>query len=215
MTLAPETLPNDVAVLHAIIVKQAAELEDAKNQLKARDIVIEQLQLNLDKLKRSQFGRSSEKVQRQIDQLELALEDLQTERAAEQAGESAKADDQDEAETKKGKKKRGRKKLPAHLPRERSVLDPGDACPDCGGEVPRLSLATLRALGLELDGRQRLVCDAPSREGDKHAPSTAKPSPTRSLCSKRATCADTNIRADETAGAGKCASNGDSRGGGR
>ena len=72
MTLAPDQLPNDVAALQAIIAKQAAELEDAKNQLKARDIVIEQMQLNLDKLKRSQFGQSSEKIQRQIDQLELA-----------------------------------------------------------------------------------------------------------------------------------------------
>ena len=136
MTLAPDQLPNDVAALQAIIARQAAELaeqtaalEDAKNQLKARDVVIEQLQLNLDKLKRSQFGQSSEKVQRQIDQLELALEDLQTDRAAEQAEADSDADDQAEDGNKKGKKKRGRKKLPAHLPRERSVLDPGDSLP--------------------------------------------------------------------------------------
>jgi DNA repair exonuclease SbcCD ATPase subunit len=142
MTLAPDQLPNDVAALQAIIARQAAELaeqtaalEDAKNQLKARDIIIEQLQLNLDKLKRSQFGRSSEKVQRQIDQLELVLEDLQNDRAADAAEESDGADDQAEAGDKQDKKKRGRKKLPAHLPRERSVLDPGEVCPDCGGEL--------------------------------------------------------------------------------
>ena len=117
------------------LAEQTAALEDAKNQLKARDVVIEQLQLNLDKLKRSQFGQSSEKVQRQIDQLELALEDLRTDRAAKQAEADSDADDQAEDGNKKGKKKRGRKKLPAHLPRERSVLDPGDSCPDCGGEL--------------------------------------------------------------------------------
>ena len=98
-------------------------------------MVIEQLQLNLDKLKRSQFGQSSEKLQHQIDQLELALEDLQTDRAVEQAEADSDAGDQAEDGNKKGKKKRGRKKLPAHLPRERSVLDPGDTCPDCGGEL--------------------------------------------------------------------------------
>jgi transposase len=142
MTLAPDPLPDDVTALQAIIAKQAAELaeqtaalKDAKNQLKARDVVIEQLQLNLDKLKRSQFGQSSEKLQRQIDQLELALEDLQTDRAAEKTDESNNTDDQAETGDKKDKKKRGRKKLPAHLPRERSVLDPGDSCPDCGGEL--------------------------------------------------------------------------------
>ena len=149
MTVAPDQLPNDVAALQAIIARQAEELDkrkaaldetkaalsDAQSQLKARDVVIEQLQLNLDKLKRSQFGRSSEKVQRQIDQLELALEDLQTDRAADAADESGETDDQAEADDKHDKKKRGRKKLPAHLPRERSVLDPGDTCPDCGGEL--------------------------------------------------------------------------------
>jgi len=81
MTLAPDQLPNDVAALQAIIARQAEELDqraaaleeakaslsEAKTKLKARDVVIEQLQLNLDKLKRSQFGQSSEKVQRQID----------------------------------------------------------------------------------------------------------------------------------------------------
>ena len=112
-------------------------MEDAKNQLKARDVVIEQLQLNLDKLKRSQFGQSSEKVQRQIDQLELALEDLRTDRAAEQAEADSDADDQAEDGNKKGKKKRGRKKLPAHLPRERSVLDPGS--------ISEFELGVLRA----------------------------------------------------------------------
>ncbi|MEZ5932182.1 MAG: transposase [Alphaproteobacteria bacterium] len=81
-------------------------------------------------MKRSQFGQSSEKVQRQIGQLGLALEDLRTDRAAEQAEADSDADDQSEDGNKKGKKKRGRKKLPAHLPRERSVPDPGDSCPD-------------------------------------------------------------------------------------
>ena len=135
MTSAADQLPNDVAALRAIIARQAAELEEARTKLKARDVVIEQLQLNLDKLKRSQFGRSSEKVQRQIDQLELTLEDLQTDRAAEQADESDEAGDRTQDDDKQDKKKRGRKKLPANLPRERRVLDPGDVCPDCGGEL--------------------------------------------------------------------------------
>ncbi|MGI9451360.1 MAG: IS66 family transposase [Geminicoccaceae bacterium] len=141
MTLVPDPLPNDVAALQAIIAKQAKELDeraaalsDAKTEIKARDLVIEQLQLTLDKLKRSQFGRSSEKIQRQIDQLELTLEDLQTDQAAEQAEEGDEDSDQ-ARDDEKPKRRRGRKKLPVHLPRERSVLDPGDICPDCGGEL--------------------------------------------------------------------------------
>jgi len=75
-------------------------------------------------------------------------------------------------------------------------------------EIPRLSLAMLRELGLELDAWQSLVRDAPSREGDEHAASAAEQSPTRPLCTKRAICADTSVRANETVGAGERASSG-------
>ena len=42
-----------------------------------RDSEIEQLKLLIAKLRRMQFGRSSEKLDRQIEQLELRLEALQ------------------------------------------------------------------------------------------------------------------------------------------
>jgi transposase len=142
MALALDSLPRDVDALQAIIAEQALELgeaqaalDDAKSELQARDILIEQLKLNLDKLKRSQFGRSSEKRQRQIDQLELALEDLETGDAADPSEtdhQTGKDDDKDQQER---KPRRGRQKLPADLPRERTVLDPGEACPDCGGRL--------------------------------------------------------------------------------
>src|SRR5580693_4788358 len=43
----------------------------------SRDSEIEQLKLLIAKLRRMQFGRSSEKLDRQIEQLELQLEALQ------------------------------------------------------------------------------------------------------------------------------------------
>ena len=97
--------------------------------------MIAQLKLNLDKLKRSQFGRSSEKLQRHIDQLELALEDLETDDAttpSETDYQTGKDDDKDQPDR---KPRRGRRKLPADLPRQRTVLDPGEICPDCGGHL--------------------------------------------------------------------------------
>ena len=51
------------------------------------------------------FGRSSEKVQCQIDQLELALENLQTDRAADATEEGDETDDQAGADNKQDKKK--------------------------------------------------------------------------------------------------------------
>ena len=139
--MALDSLPRDVDALHAMIAKQAQALDDAKTELHARDILIEQLKLTLDKLKRSRFGHSSEKLQRQIDQLELALEDLETLDAAEQAPDG-KIDDQagdgPGNERQAGKSRHGRQKLPAELPRQRTVLDPGGTCPECGGRLRHL-----------------------------------------------------------------------------
>ncbi|HEY9092124.1 MAG TPA: IS66 family transposase, partial [Parasphingorhabdus sp.] len=55
-----------------------AELEAA---LAARDTLIETLRLQLDKLRRMTFGQSSEKLVQQIEQLELTLEELESEAA--------------------------------------------------------------------------------------------------------------------------------------
>ncbi len=50
-------------------------------QLISRECEIEHLQLLLAKLHRMQFGRKSEKLQRQIEQLELRLEELESNRS--------------------------------------------------------------------------------------------------------------------------------------
>src|SRR3974377_1379478 len=77
-------LPTDTATLHQIIAAQAAvreareaELAAAKAGLIAKDLEIEKLKLQLARLRRMQFGRSSEKIVRTIEQLELRLEELE------------------------------------------------------------------------------------------------------------------------------------------
>jgi transposase len=76
------TLPDldtlDVDALRAIVLRQ-------HEQLLSRDCELEHLKLLIAKLQRMQFGRKSEKIAQQIEQLELKLEELQTERAAEEA----------------------------------------------------------------------------------------------------------------------------------
>jgi transposase len=76
------TLPDldtlDVDALRAIVLRQ-------HEQLLSRDYELEHLKLLIAKLQRMQFGRKSEKIAQQIEQLELKLEELQTERAAEEA----------------------------------------------------------------------------------------------------------------------------------
>jgi hypothetical protein len=71
MSKMPFLLPDldalDPAALKAMICLQHAELISHKSQ-------IEHLELLIARLRRMQFGRSSEKVERQIEQLELKLE---------------------------------------------------------------------------------------------------------------------------------------------
>ncbi|WP_082731624.1 MULTISPECIES: IS66 family transposase [unclassified Sphingomonas] len=112
-----------------------AELEAA---LAARDMLIETLRFQLAQLKRIAFGQSSEKLALQIEQLELALEELE--------GEAEVADTGKAAATAGGERPAPIRRLPDHLPRtERRIeLEAGSCtCPDCGG--------TLRPLGQDSD----------------------------------------------------------------
>ena len=79
-------LPGEA--LRALILAQHEQLLSAEDRLTAtqeqllsREREIEHLQLLLAKLHRMQFGRKSEKLQRQIEQLELRLEELESHRS--------------------------------------------------------------------------------------------------------------------------------------
>jgi transposase len=80
-----------------------------------------------------QFGRSSEKLDRQIEQLELLLEDLE-----EDLGRSEQTAPLPPAPADEAKAKPARRPLPDHLPREEIVHAAACACPSCGGELRRL-----------------------------------------------------------------------------
>jgi transposase len=112
--------------LKALIVSQ-------HQLIASRDDEIEQLKLLIAKLRRMQFGRSSEKLNRQIEQLELRLEALQVNDAETVAA-------MPEPITSVEPRSRSiRQALPAHLPREvRTHLPKQESCPDCGGELRKL-----------------------------------------------------------------------------
>jgi len=118
--------------LKALIVEQHKQILIHHEQLLSRDAEIEHLQLLLAKLRRMQFGRSSEKVDRQIAQLELRLGELEQSRAIE--AEPAKP-----SAAEHGVARPVRRPLPAHLRREvQTYLPPQKACPDCGGKLKPL-----------------------------------------------------------------------------
>ena len=63
----------------ARIAELEAALAAAHADISARDILIDTLRVQIARLKRMQFGKSSEKLDTQIAQLELALEELEAE----------------------------------------------------------------------------------------------------------------------------------------
>ena len=112
-SLAVSELP-DLAVLSADALRTL--LVTTHEQLLSREREVEHLTLLLAKLHRLQFGRKSEKLRRQIEQLELRLEDLESNRSEKEpkAPESAAVP----ASATPTVAKPARRVLPDHLPRE-------------------------------------------------------------------------------------------------
>jgi len=71
-----ENLPDDPAVLKAMIATLQAENAKISATLRVHDQLVQALRLRIAKLQKVAFGKSSEKIEREIEQLELALEDL-------------------------------------------------------------------------------------------------------------------------------------------
>src|SRR5271166_2315514 len=118
---------QEIAELRALLAEREAELAQARAALTGAHRRIEQYKAQLAQLRRMQFGRSSEKLDIQIAQLELTLEDLEEGEAGRTAPQ--RAPDQPPRE----RRQPVRRPLPDHLPREEIVHDPGSVCPGCGG----------------------------------------------------------------------------------
>src|SRR5436853_3543827 len=90
---------------------------------------IAKLRFQLARSRRAEFGRSSEKLAREADQLELAIEALEADQAERLAAASpvvAAA-----IETAVEAQQPARRPLPDHLPRESILHQAPHACPSC------------------------------------------------------------------------------------
>jgi transposase len=139
MLVMRSTLPDlsrlDQDGLKAIILTQHEQLQIKDEQLLSREQEIAHLKLLLVKLRRMQFGRKSEKVAHQIEQLELKLEELEASRPplAPQTEQPPSPANTDSPVTQSG---RG---LPGHLPRQTKTHEPKPtSCPECGGTLKKL-----------------------------------------------------------------------------
>src|SRR6202142_1046574 len=100
---------TQLAERHRVVAVRDAELY-------AKTLQIEHLKAQLAVLRRARFGRSSEKLDREIEQLELVLGDLE-EGLAESTARSERAIRKDPATARPqvDRKPHGRKPLPEHL----------------------------------------------------------------------------------------------------
>ena len=140
MTLDPATLPDDAAQLKALLLAAHARAEALETRATAAetrsvelDAQIANLKLTIAKMKRAEFGASSEKGARLIDQLEMQLDELvatasEGKAAAAIAAPAAGLSPEEVPATTKP----ARRPLDEKLPRERLVHTAPCACRHCG-----------------------------------------------------------------------------------
>ena len=141
MSLASDDLPSDPEALRAVAAALQAALAEKDQALAARDaelyaktLHIEKLKAQLAVLRRARFGRSSEKLDRAIEQLELLIGDLEEGQAeGETCAAAAGVDLGKPSALGRPRLPAARRPLPEHLPRETVVHPAADVCPSCGG----------------------------------------------------------------------------------
>ena len=130
MRLASDPLPDDVERLRRMVQERDAAIAALDGEITSSRLLIEKLKLQIARLKRIGFGASSEKMRRELAQLELALEELEVaEGAVLMARPVGRGGDHD---------KPARRPLPEHLAREDVIHAAACACPRCGGTLRRL-----------------------------------------------------------------------------
>jgi transposase len=137
--------PSELEVLRVALAASEARA-DAMTEEAARaraiasggEVVINALRLEIEKLRRALYGRRSERRARLLDQLELQLEELEAAASEDDlAAERALAGTRPAAAAPRCHPVR--KPFPAHLPRERVVVETPCACATCGsGRIVKL-----------------------------------------------------------------------------
>ncbi len=131
------TLPEDPAALRALLLETLAQVDTLIAERDALASQNEHLQHLLLKLKRRQFGTKSERLPEE--QLLFAFEEIEATLAgnAAEAGKASPALRDNQAK----RRRAGRGRLPAHLPRVELVLAPeATACPCCAGPLVEIGV---------------------------------------------------------------------------
>jgi len=147
VSIDPAALPDDVDALKRMIGEMARDAAVARAE-------IAKLRFQLARFKRTQFGRSSEKNERTVEQLELAIETLEEDNAQRLAAIPAVAEAIETAAERSAKP--ARRPLPEHLPREEIVHPGACTCPQCGGALHKIGADVTETLDY-VPGRFKVV----------------------------------------------------------
>ena len=157
-------IPDDIAALRAALAAEQLARREAEARASGAEAMVAHLKLLIAKLRHEQFGASSERGRKLLDQLELQLEELEAGAAEDEA---ALDPDPAGSRTTPGRVRRKpvRGPLPAHLPRERVVIPGPTACPCCQGKLSKLGEDVTETLELVprrwkvvQTVREKLVC---------------------------------------------------------
>ena len=129
MPLSPDQLPDDPQALKQIIAAMAQDAIAAQAE-------IAKLRFQLARYRRAEFGRSSEKLAHEAEQLELAIEALEADQAELLATASPSVATVIEGAVEA--QKPARRPLPEQLPREDVLHAAPCTCPTCGGRLRRI-----------------------------------------------------------------------------
>jgi len=127
--LSPDQLPDDPQALKQIIAAMAQDAIAAQAE-------IAKLRFQLARYRRAEFGRSSEKLAHEAEQLELAIEALEADQAELLATASPSVATAIESAVEA--QKPARRPLPEQLPREDVLHAAPCTCPNCGGALRRI-----------------------------------------------------------------------------
>lgn len=119
-------LPDDIDELKRRLIA-------AEAGLLAKTLEAEKLKFELARLKRMTFGASSERIKREIAQLELKLEELESDEA--QGEPAVVPEPSPDAGSAEAREQKRRRQLPEHLPRTTKTHEPvSPTCGTCGSD---------------------------------------------------------------------------------
>jgi transposase len=126
---------DDVDALRALVNQLSSERDAAIAESRRLTEQNDQLRHLLKQLQRAQFGQRSERLDR--DQMQLALEDIETLLASRDAEEEEHQNGEaDKPAVQREKRRTNRGALPAHLPHVHVTLEPeSTVCPCCHGAM--------------------------------------------------------------------------------